>query len=145
MELFLSTFLMDCWLHFILITWFWSQVMLDQTKQIIWALIISRNNSCTTQAKANSKEQLAHSISIHSFPGDISNEFQLRETNSSKLSWFFTNPYTTVTHFILAVVITLLSIMMHSILKTAGLWVIVKSNLSKMGAWILVSVSSVMI
>jgi len=44
-------------------------------------------------------------------------------------------------HFISAAVIIPLAVMIHSIPKTASLWVIVKSNLSSAGAWILVPIS----
>lgn len=45
-------------------------------------MITSRDNSHTTQGKANLKEQLAHSLGIHAFPGGASNESQFAETNS---------------------------------------------------------------
>lgn len=82
MNLFLSSSLMQCRLHFILITWFRSQMIHNQNKRITWTLITSRKNSHTKQAKANSKQQLAHSFSILSFPVNTSNESHLGETNS---------------------------------------------------------------
>lgn len=39
-------------------------------------------------------------------------------------------------HFILAAVTTLLSMTIHSDLKTASLWAIVESNLSSVDAWV---------
>lgn len=45
-------------------------------------MLTSIYNSHTTHGKANLKEQVAHSVGIHAFPGGASNESQFAETNS---------------------------------------------------------------